>query len=132
MAVLRITSSHLKPRINTRVQSLPPISSYYRPQRSWGKVIFLQASVILAKGEGGACFRGVCSGGVCAWSWGGLLPGGCLLLGGRLLPGGCLVEPPPPGRPLLRVVRILLECILVSEVICTFNSDDSNGSNHHF
>ena len=39
-------------------------------------------------------------------------PGGCLLRG--VWPGGCLVEaPPPPGRLLLRAVRILLECILV-------------------
>ena len=39
------------------------------------------------------------------------LQGGCLLLGGGLLlgvPGG-----DPPGRLLLRAVRILLECILV-------------------
>ena len=45
--------------------------SYYRPQRSWGKVIFSQASVILLMGGG------VCSGGVPA-------PGG--------VPGG-----DPPG-----------------------------------
>ena len=32
--------------------------------------------------------------------------------GGVPAPGGCLVEN-PPGRPLLRAVRILLECILV-------------------
>ena len=48
-----------------------------------------------------------------------LLPGGCLIPGGSAPrgggvpgPGGCLVET-PPGRPLLRAVRILLECILV-------------------
>ena len=59
-----------------------------------------------------------------AWS-GGSAPGGCLVQGGRVpglggglllggvpAPGGCLVET-PPGRPLLRAVRILLECILV-------------------
>ena len=28
-------------------------SDYYRPQRSWGKVMFLQASVILLTGGGG-------------------------------------------------------------------------------
>ena len=55
------------------------LSIYYRPQRSWGKVIFSQASVILLTGEGGVC---------------------------------SLVET-PPGRLLLRAVRILLECILV-------------------
>ena len=58
-----------------------------------------------------------------AWS------GGCLLGGGRVsargvsaqggvCSGGCLVrgvpgEYPPPGRPLLRAVHILLECIVV-------------------
>ena len=39
--------------------------------------------------------------------------GGCLVLGG----GGCLLQGvpggDPPGRLLLRAVRILLECILV-------------------
>ena len=58
---------------------------YYRPQRSWGKVIFSQASVILSTGSG---LRGVCLvPGV--WSW-----GGCLLGGGGLVPGG-LVETTP-------------------------------------
>ena len=63
----------------------------YRPQRSWGKVIFSQASVILLTGgEGGggvcgavlACIAGgtpACLaaglGGVCYWE------GGCLVLG---------------------------------------------------
>ena len=59
----------------------------YRPQRSWGKVMFLQASVILL--TGGVCSWGggdLLWGG--AWSWGGLLPGGSA-------PGGCLVETPP-------------------------------------
>ena len=85
------------------------IKNDYRPQRSWGKVMFLQASVILSTG-------GSAPGGG-AWSQGGLLwgmpgSGGCLVLGGCLLLGGCLVKT-PPGRPLLRAVRILLECILV-------------------
>ena len=54
---------------------------FYRPQGSWGNVMFLQASVILSTGWGGG-----------GW-W-------CLVLGGRLLPGGwwCLV---PGGRCLL-------------------------------
>ena len=55
-------------------------------------------------GPGGSGPRGV-PGPEGGWSWGGSDPGG---LPG---PGGCLVE--PPGRLLLRVVRILLECILV-------------------
>ena len=79
---------------------------------SCGKVMFLQVSVIL--------FRG-------GWSWGvpgrgdGLVPGGCLLWRGVPAPGGSGLgawwRPPPetrpPGRLLLRAVRILLECILV-------------------
>ena len=32
--------------------------NFYRPQRSWGKVIFSQASVILLTGGGGASSRG--------------------------------------------------------------------------
>ena len=49
--------------------------SCYHPQRSWGKVIFSQASVILLKGgmrgrgcmAGGMCDRGLgaCMGGMC-------------------------------------------------------------------
>ena len=87
----------------------------YRPQRSWGKVIFSQASVILL--TGGCLLWGVWSRvGACSGRVSG--PRGCLLLGGVPAPGGsapegCLVEI-PPGRPLLRVVRILLECILVN------------------
>ena len=56
-----------------------------------------------------------------AWSQGGLLPGGCLFRGvpgprgtcawGVSAPGGAWWR--PPERLLLRVVRILLECILV-------------------
>ena len=79
--------------------------------------------------EGCLVLGGLVLGGV--WSWGcvclllggvcsrGSGRGGCLLQGegvsalrGVLLPGNCLVET-PPGRPLLRAVRILLECILV-------------------
>ena len=56
---------------------------FYRPQRSWGKVIFSQASVILS--TGGRCLL---LGG--AWS------GRCLLLGG-VCSGGCLVETPRDG-----------------------------------
>ena len=66
----------------------------------WGKVICLHLSVILSTG-------GVWSPGGAAWSW------------GVWSPGGCLVETPPPGRLLLRAVRILLECILVQKTIHT-------------
>ena len=60
----------------------------------------------MVPGPGGCLLLGgcACSGG--AWSrWGG---GGGSAPGG--VPGG-----DPPGRPLLRAVRILLECILVFE-----------------
>ena len=84
---------------------------YYRPQRSWGKVMFLHVSVILftggclvrgVPGLGGSAWgvsgpRGVagswgclvwedvCLGG--AWSKGSVWPGGCLVLGGCLVRG---------------------------------------------
>ena len=130
----------------------PDCSSFYHPQRSWGKVIFSQASVNLLTGgclvpgvgggvcsEGGVCSagcrvpgglpgpggclllgegsasrRGVCSGGCLVLE--GLLPGGVSALVPGVLLGGYLVEtPPPPGRPLLRTVRIQLEYILVQK-----------------
>ena len=53
-------------------------------------------------------------------------PGGCLVPRG--LPGPTGVSGPggpgvdPPGRPLLRAVRILLECILVNDKKCILNS----------
>ena len=85
-------------------------NNYYRPQRSWGKVMFLQASVILLTGE-------VCSGGGDC-----LVPVGSAPGGG----GGCLVET-SPGRPLLRAVRILLECILVQNITCLISSSVYSG-----
>ena len=79
---------------------------YYRPQRSWGKVIFSQASVILL--TGGCFLRGGASSGGGCFLWGVLPPwGGTSSQGG---PGG-----DPLGRLLLRAVRILLECILVKK-----------------
>ena len=61
---------------------------------------------------------GVCSQGVSALG-GGVCSGGCLLSEGWcLLPGvsapGGVPGGDPPGRSLLRAVRILLECILVT------------------
>ena len=47
---------------------------------------------------------------------GNMLTGVCLSTGGYLVPGGFGLGVPggdPPGRLLLRAVRILLECILV-------------------
>ena len=74
-------------------------SHFYRPQRSCGKVMFSQASVILFTG-------------VCVWQtppWADTPPPGRQPLG-RHLPA----DTPPPSRRLLQwTVRILLECILV-------------------
>ena len=84
----------------------------------WGKVIFLHLSVILFTGgclvpRGDAWSRGSAwsGGGGCLVAEAGLLPGGGAWSRGSAL-GGCLVET-PTRRLLLRVVRILLECILV-------------------
>ena len=73
-------------------------------KRSCGKVVLLQVSVILFTGGEVWC-RGAGPGGC-------LVPGGAWSGGGawsRGVPGG-----DPPGRLLLRAVRILLECILVN------------------
>ena len=67
------------------------LSSFYRPQRSYGKVMFSQASVILFT-EGGAC-----------------MAEGCVWQGGMRGRGRAWQE----RRPLQRTIRILLECILV-------------------
>ena len=88
---------------------------FYRPQRSWGKVIFSQASVVLSRGGGipaciaggipaclaaGGCYPSMhcrwypsmpCSRGVPASR---RVPG----LGGSDLGGVCLVETPPDGH----------------------------------
>ena len=76
--------------------------------------------------------RGVCSGGggvsapggvrgkVCSW-------GGCLLQGGRVPGPRGVPAGDPPGRLLLQVVCILLECILVENAKVTWGSCGSNG-----
>ena len=78
----------------------------YRPQRSWGKVMFLQASVILLMGRG-CLLRRVSAPGVSAPGGCVSAPGGCLLPGsvcskGGVCSGGCLlggglVETPRDG-----------------------------------
>ena len=80
---------------------------YYRPQRSWVKVMFLQASVILS--TGGVSGRGT------PLPWQGDPP-----RQGDTPPEQTPLgpDPPPPGSRLQhtvneRPVRILLECILV-------------------
>ena len=73
-------------QLNNYSKCLDFANVYYHPQRSWSKVIFSQASVILS--TGGVCSRGgPGSGGVPA-PRGMPAPGGCLVLG---VPGG---EPP--------------------------------------
>ena len=82
-------------------------TSRYRPQRSLGKVIFSQASVILLRG---GCLL-----------LGGLPPRGCFLggvWGGVASFGGAGGD--PPGRLLLRAAHILLECILVYYLTAKF------------
>ena len=96
----------------------------YRPQRSWGKVIFSEACV------NNSVHRGVCMvarGGVCGCSWGAclvalgghvwLLQGGhaWLLWGARVVaPRGCAWDTTRYGDTINeRAVRILLECILL-------------------
>ena len=76
---------------------------HYRPQRSWAKVMFLQASVILS--TGGCTWSGP---GGCTWSGRGGVPGlvlgGCTWSGPRGVyltgtwSGGCV---PGPGREYL-------------------------------
>ena len=107
------------PMVTDRMSTMSIITAR---KRSCGKVMFLQVSVILftgwVPGPRGCLVRGVVPG----------PGGGCLVLGlvpgprgvpgsrGGAWSGGCLVEI-PPGRLLLRAVRILLECILVHIVI---------------
>ena len=61
----------------------------YRPQRSWGKVIFSQASVILLIGGGGA-IPACIAGDIPACLAAGLQKGGSAP-GGISAPGGCLL-----------------------------------------
>ena len=92
---------------------------FYRPRRSCGKVMFLHLSVILSTGE-------MC---IPAWTVQGMCIPACSGHGGvyhrpppRRTPswadtpwaGTPRQTPPlPPRRPLQRMVRILLECILI-------------------
>ena len=74
---------------------------------------------------GGAFSRGWCSGEVCSCG-GAYSGGGCLLPAGVWRPPFPPPTPPPKSRLLLlRTVRILLECILVSPKSGTFSLDFS-------
>ena len=59
------------------------VAIYYRPQRSWAKVMFLQASVILSTGGGEFCLSA-------CWDTPGTRPP-------RTPPGPHPPEPDPPG-----------------------------------
>ena len=113
--------------------------SCYCLQQSWGKVIFSQASVILSTGGHGfgryAWLQGACMvagwacmvvGGLCgcrggvhscgghAWLW-----GACVVVGSMHGVGGACVVAGGIRRDTVNewAVRILLECILVSDII---------------
>ena len=64
--------------------------------------------------SGGAWSQGVPGPGGVPGPRGCLVPAGCLVWGRYLVPGG-VPGGDPPGRLLLRALRILLECILVLE-----------------
>ena len=95
---------------------------YYRPQRSWGKVMFSQASVILF--TEGVCIP-ACTGAEPP-SPRQTFPEQTDIPLGRHFPGRHLPpgrHPPgqtPPRWPLQRTVRILLKCILVHNVNTDF------------
>ena len=88
------------------------IVDYYRPQRSWGKVIFLEACVknSVRRGAfvaGGRAWQGACMAGGCAWQ-------GACMAGRGMHAGGCDWQGERAGHTVNeRAVRILLECILV-------------------
>ena len=85
-------------------------SRNYRPQRSFGKVMFLHLPVNLFM-EGEVSLSGVSV-------RGGSLSGGSLsggLCPGRSLSGGSLSQKPPYGN--VQAVYILLECNLVSHIV---------------
>ena len=97
---LRRSILNFKGIVNIKNKNMATSVDFYRPQRSWGKVMFLHVCVILFTG---GCYPSIhcrwypsmpCSGGVCAipaFIASGipacLAAGGCLLLGGLLLGG---------------------------------------------
>ena len=97
----------------------PQQNIYYRPQRSCGKVIFSQASVILSIG---GCIPACTVADTPLPGQTPHLPSACwdthphpVHAGIHIppLPAQCMPGYAPPRRPLLRTSRILLECILV-------------------
>ena len=106
-------TTYMHSEFTEKIHLLPPANEV------WGKVIFLHLfvchsvhrGVCLLRGDvcfllGGASSQGVLP------PEGVLPPAGVCFLPGGASSRGCLVET-PPGRLLLRAVRILLKCILV-------------------
>ena len=121
------------------------ITPYYRPQRSWGKVMFLHVCVVLftggvlsqhalqvvsqhalqqvSRGDAiAACIAGGIPTCLAAGLQGGAWSRGVPAWGSTWSRGGALL-----GRLLLRAVRILLECIL----LVLFNYATMLGNNIH-
>ena len=80
--------------------------NFYRPQTKFAKVIFLHLFV------SHSVHRGACVAGVCAW-WGACMVGACVVEGACMAEGACVVWQILRDMVNERVVRILLECILV-------------------
>ena len=70
---------------------------FYRQQRSWGKVIFSQASMILSTGRGGLLPGGCPVRGNVCLVWGVPAPGGVCLLPGGACSGGWVLGAWPWG-----------------------------------
>ena len=101
-------------------------TSYYRPQRSWGKVIFSEACVKNSvhtegvHGKGGMNGRGALHGRGCVWL-GGMHRRGCMWQEGHAWQGAHVWQEGTHAAPQQilqdmvneRAVGILLECILV-------------------
>ena len=97
----------------------------YRLQRRCGKVIFSQVSAILSTG-GGVSIPACTGAGTPPWQT--PSPWADTHLGrppwaDTPLPSACWDTPRPPQRPLLRMVRILLECILVIIIVALHKSE---------
>ena len=136
--MLSVVKSHLLFECHL---SFSIIASNYRPQRSWGKVIFYRPQ----RSCEGYVFTSVClSAGGSASVHAGISPRSKHPPHDQVAPNAGIPweqalphkrrHPPPPGagtplpsrRLLLRMVRILLECILVSEA-CVKNSVHRGG-----